>query len=273
MNRTELADHIVRRLTQERDRMRFDWSASGVIHHCVIDGLLPEKEAHQIREAFPPTNAMGIKRSLRELKFVAAQMNQYNPLLEEAVFAFQDPRVVELVGAITGLRELEPDSLLYAGGVSLMSRGHFLNPHIDNSHDKSRQRYRVLNLLYYCSPGWALDKGGNLELWPQGVGGAPVTIESRFNRLVLMVTHTKSWHSVSEVKADAERCCVSNYYFSRRPAEASDYFHVTFFRGRPEQPLRDLVLRIDGSLRMGLRKLFPQGIKETKHFYKREGGD
>ena len=33
-----------------------------------------------------------------------------------------------------------------------MAPGHFLHPHIDNSHDMERQRYRILNLLYEMSP-------------------------------------------------------------------------------------------------------------------------
>lgn len=270
MNRTELADYIVSRLTQEKERLSRDWSASRRVNHCVIDNLLPLEVASEIRTAFPPPDTMSIKKSLRELKHVAAQMNQYNPLLEEAIFAFQDPRVVRLVAEITGLRDLEPDSLLYAGGISLMTRGHFLNPHIDNSHDKARERYRVLNLLYYCSPDWKLANGGNLELWPDGVEGKQLTIESRFNRLVLMVTNTGSWHSVSRIAAADVRCCVSNYYFSKQPAEPQDYFHVTFFRGRPEQKVRDFVLRVDGTLRMAVRRLFPKGIVETKHFYKKD---
>lgn len=270
MNRTQLADCIVSRLSQERERLRQDWSSSRQLNHCVIDNLLPLEVAQQIRDAFPPPSTMGIKKSLRELKHVAAQMNKYNPLLEEAIFAFQDPRVVTLVGEITGLRGLEPDSLLYAGGISLMTKGHFLNPHIDNSHDKSRERYRVLNLLYYCSPNWRLENGGNLELWPDGPKGKQITVESRFNRLALMITNTASWHSVSRIAADDTRCCVSNYYFSQYPAEAKDYFHVTFFRGRPEQRLRDLVLRTDGKLRMAIRRLFPKGVVQTKHFYKKD---
>ena len=53
--------------------------------------------------------------------------------------------------------------MLYAGGISMMAPGHFLNPHIDNSHDKFRQRYRVLNLLSYVSPDWDQTRGCNLE--------------------------------------------------------------------------------------------------------------
>ena len=68
--------------------------------------------------------------------------------LEEAVYAFQDARVVSLVEGITGLSALEADADLYAGGISLMTRGGYLRPHLDNSHDGRQGSYRVLNLLY-----------------------------------------------------------------------------------------------------------------------------
>jgi Rps23 Pro-64 3,4-dihydroxylase Tpa1-like proline 4-hydroxylase len=213
---------------------------------------------------------MMLRRSLREVKYVAAQMNEYDRLLEEIVYAFQDPGIVSRVERITGLRALEPDSLLYAGGVSMMAPGHYLNPHVDNSHDKTRSRYRVINLLYYVSPQWEAANGGNLELWPVGPVGQPETIVSRFNRLAVMVTHQRSWHSVSRITAAQDRCCVSNYYFSKFPVGDSEYFHVTTFRGRPEQPLRDFILRADGWARSRLRDLFPHGARATRHYYERD---
>jgi Rps23 Pro-64 3,4-dihydroxylase Tpa1-like proline 4-hydroxylase len=267
MNRTTMADLIVVKLEALKSELSAQWQHSGPINHCFIDDLLPEELALRIRSAYPDGRSMQVKKSLRELKYVAAQMDQYDPILEEALYAFQDQRIVEIVTAITGLKKLEPDELLYAGGISMMSKGHFLNPHIDNSHDKQREKYRVLNLLYYVSPEWSLSKGGNLEVWPDGIKGSPVTIESKFNRLAIMVTHTQSWHSVSSVLADEQRCCVSNYYFSSEPAEPQEYFHVTSFRGRPEQKLRDLVLRGDIALRTSIRKMFPKGIVKNKHFY------
>jgi hypothetical protein len=126
--------------------------------------------------------------------------------------------------------------------------------------------------LYYASPDWRESNGGNLELWPNGLKSEPLTLESRFNRLVVMTTGPESWHSVSRVKVDAPRCCVSNYYFSPRPVGGKDYFRVTTFRGRPEQPLRDLVLRADAALRQGIRALKPAGIVQTTHVYKRDDG-
>ena len=48
-----------------------------------------------------------------------------------------------------------------------------------------------------------------------------------------------------------------------------DTFHVTSFRGRPENKLTDLVLRFDAKLRMMVRKIFKKGIKENPHVYKK----
>jgi hypothetical protein len=46
---------------------------------------------------------MMLKRSIKEHKHVAAQMEPYDPLLEEAVYKFQDPRIVAMISKITGL--------------------------------------------------------------------------------------------------------------------------------------------------------------------------
>jgi len=81
-----------------------------------------------------------------------------------------------------------------------MAKDNFLHPHLDNSHDAERHRWRVLNFLYYVTPDWQLDNGGNLKLWPNGPDQEPLTIESKFNRLLVMATHDSSWHSVNEVK-------------------------------------------------------------------------
>src|SRR6266481_6608252 len=111
-------------------------------------------------------------------------MSNYNPVLEEIIYAFQDPRVVKLIASITGIQQLLPDEHLYAGGISMMVEGHYLNPHLDNSHDLERNHYRVLNLLYYLTPHWRDEYGGNLELWDKGLGARQRTLHSRFNRLV-----------------------------------------------------------------------------------------
>jgi len=269
-DRKRLADLIAARLTQAQESLKAEFRKPGRINSCYIDHLLPEEMVLEIYKAFPSPEEMVALKSIRENKRIAAQMDLYHPLIEEIIFAFQEEPVVRVCENITGIKKMMPDEMLYAGGISLMAKGDFLNPHLDNSHDKDRANYRVLNLLYYVSPEWRLENGGNLELWDHGVKGEPRTIVSQCNRLALMVTNKSSFHSVSKVVVEQKRCCVSNYYFAQEPAENSSYFHVTSFYGRPEEKLKGIGLKIDRKLRNFVRKITKKRIVETKHLYKKD---
>ncbi|MGQ3086986.1 2OG-Fe(II) oxygenase [Flavobacterium sp.] len=271
MDRKSYADLVYNKITENKESLKEQYVKSkDAIGYFFLDDLLPENLAMEIYRAFPKADEMVHKKSIREDKFVAAQMNKYDPLLEEIIYAFQDKRIVDVVSEICGLNGIMPDDNLYAGGISAMGHKQFLNPHLDNSHDKDRERWRVLNLLYYVTPNWDQSYGGNLELWPNGMREKQVTIHSKFNRLAVMATHNKSLHSVSPVTYEGLRCCVSNYYFSKEPLLATDTFHVTSFRGRPENRLTDAILQLDAAVRMGLRKIFKKGVRENPHVYKKE---
>ena len=270
MNRKELAYLICDQLTKNRVVLKNQFLKSkATIGYFFIDDLLPEELALEIHNKFPTTDKAVRKKNLREFKFTAYQMDLYDSLLEDLIYAFQDEKVIQLISEICDLEQVYGDENLYAGGLSLMEKDNFLNPHLDNSHDKDRERWRVLNLLYYVTPNWTLENGGNLEVWPNGLKQAQTTIESKFNRLVVMTTHQKSWHSVSKVLKEDIRCCVSNYYFSKQPLLESDTFHVTTFRGRSSEKVKDLILRADNTLRSKIRKLFKKGVRENPHQYKK----
>lgn len=269
-NRTQLADIIINVLIQNEEKLKAQFHDSGSsIRHFYLDNLLPEEITNQIYAVFPKPEQMVLKKSIREDKYIAAQMNLYHPLLEEIIYAFQDNRIVQKVGEICKVSNPIPDENLYAGGISMMGNKQFLNPHLDNSHDKDRNLWRVLNLLFYVTPNWEEEYGGNLELWPNGMNNKQITIHSKFNRLAVMETHNNSLHSVSPVVYEGFRCCVSNYYFSNKPMREEDTFHVTSFRGRPENKLSDFVLRLDAQIRMIVRRFFKKGIKENPHVYKK----
>ena len=241
----------------------------GDIGFFYVDNLLPEELVKKCYDVFPNPSEMRELKSIKEYKCVSAQMDKHHPFLEKVIYAFQDEKIVKLIGEICGIEKLYPDHSLYAGGLSLMSKDHFLNPHLDNSHDAEREKWRVLNLLYYVTPNWDSVNGGHLELWPDGPKKNPIVLESKCNRLAVMATHQTSWHSVNKVTVSANRCCISNYYFSDEPLKESDSFHITKFRGRPHQTLTNLVLDVDASLRMLVRKVFKKGIRKNPHIYKK----
>lgn len=271
MKREEIAAIILKHITDEKTELSSFFAKSKTdVGYFYIDNLLPEKLVEKANEVFPSVADLTLKKSLKERKYISSQMNKHNSFLEELLFAFQDIRIVRLIQEICAINPLiEADENLYAGGLSLMNKDCFLNPHLDNSHDLERNRWRALNLLYYVSPNWTTENGGNLELWPDGVKANSVEILSKFNRLVVMETHDASWHSVNKIEVDQERKCISNYYFSKTPLERHKEFHVTSFKGRPNQKLRNLLLTADNRIRMGIRKLFKKGIRKNPHIYKK----
>ena len=252
-----LAGLIEARLSAAGDSLAQQWlNPSGTpTRHFVLDDLLPADLAAAIYQAFPRTGAAWFQRdSYRERKKTFAKLDTVDPLIGNITDAFHLSGVLQMIRSLTGIDGLEADPQLYAGGISMMGEGDFLNPHIDNSHDAQRARYRRLNLLYYISPGWKLEYGGNLELWDARVG-SPKVIQSAFNRLVVMETNRLSWHSVSPVRAAHDRCCVSNYYFSKNSPEERDYYHVTSFIGRPDQKVLRLWGRVDNLARQSVAVL------------------
>ncbi len=269
MNSEELSELILNRLQSEADLLRaeFQRPRSVPTRFVTIDNVLPASLAQQIFEAFPAVTQMRFLSSFRERKYTSKALDKMNPLIEAATFAFQAQEIIQQIEFITGFRDMEGDPHLYAGGISTMLEGHFLNPHIDNSHDSAQQLYRVLNLLYYISPNWCSENGGNLELWDERVK-EQVEIPSLFNRLVIMETHAQAWHSVNRVKSAGRRCCVSNYYFSPHPPGDNEHFHITSFKARPEQHMRRAITGADTVLRGVLRKVIKPGIGRND-LYKR----
>lgn len=261
MKMEKLKDIILTKLKNETDGIEKQWTTSHGIptRYFYIDNFLPDKLANDIYDSFPKDqNEFYKRKSFREKKSTFAKLANTSTILSDITKVFQLPEVIKEISTIVDMDELEADPSLYAGGLSMMFKGDFLNPHIDNSHDGDRLRYRRLNLLYYVTPDWKLENGGNFELWDHNVK-TQNTILSKFNRLVVMETNDKSWHSVSPVAVDGTRTCVSNYYFSKNSPNGSEYFHVTSFTGRPNQKGTRILGVVDNLVRNTISKTLKIG--------------
>jgi Rps23 Pro-64 3,4-dihydroxylase Tpa1-like proline 4-hydroxylase len=264
-DRTTLARDIAARLTAGEDELREGFKTSQPTRHCCVDRLLDEDLVREVASRFPQSSTLMLLSSIRERKRVGVKVDEYDPLVRELLYAFQQPEVIEAVRRVTGYVTLLPDASLYNAGLSVMGTDDFLNPHIDNSHDGDNRHYRALNLLYYVSPDWTLERGGNLELWDKSVR-QKTTILSAFNRLVVMETTPTSWHSVCKVTATARRYCVSSYLFSPASPLGTPYRNVTTFTGRPEEPLKRAVLLLTDRIVLNAAgRLFPWLTERTKH--------
>jgi len=233
------------------------WNQSGSIKYLIIDNFLPESVAYELFMSFPSNDNMTLRQGTQEKKYISAEFPPDSSLVENCLYAFQEQPVIDCISKICQIPDLQGDPELYAGGISSMVEGCFLNPHIDNSHDRFQKKYRRLNLLYYVSADWDSDAEGSLQLWPNGLKGEPITIPSKFNRLVIMATDKKSIHSVSKISRQSEsrRLCISNYYFSITSPSNNSYYHSTSFYGFPGEILKNCSLRLSSITRTIIKSL------------------
>jgi Rps23 Pro-64 3,4-dihydroxylase Tpa1-like proline 4-hydroxylase len=266
-----LSSLILERLKANSHKLDDEYQSSySEIGYFICDDLLPSEIAMEIYKKFPANSDLTKNKSIRESKHVGSNVNDFDSIVTSAIYAFQSNEVVKAIGEIVRRRDIVPDPSLYAAGVSSMMNGDFLRPHLDNAMNSDRSLWRNFNLLYYLSPQWEESQGGHLELWPEGPGNKRIGITPKFNRLVLMHTHAKAWHSVSPIQSNTGRICISNYYFSKNKPSEDSKFRVTSFRDVNNRSTTDFLLKIDSGTRNLIRKIFKFGFFNKNHMYNKK---
>lgn len=250
-----LIDLIIQRLNESKEDLQkqfFSEHPIKVARHFVLDGLLPLELAEKMYAEFPKQNKMRLLSISGEIKLKYSHIKNTSSLLQGLHRAIQSPKVISVIETITQIKNQLPDTSRISGGVSTFLKGYYINPHLDHSHDVDRKLYRAVNMLYYLSPDWKLENGGNFELWDTAIEKC-IVVPSLFNRLLVMATNQTSWHAVNPVLTKGARRCVFNYYFSETSPESEEYFHGaslpflnTLIRPRPEQKIRRFISKAKG---------------------------
>ena len=98
MNRKEIRDLLYKRIIDNRKNIQNQYNLSkDKIGYFYIDEVFPLELANRIFEKFPKITETVKKKNLREFKYTAYQMNKYDNLLEEVIYAFQDEKIIELI--------------------------------------------------------------------------------------------------------------------------------------------------------------------------------
>lgn len=258
MDRYEIAKLIKKRLHEIGINFLIEkYQQSSSINYLIIDNLLPYEIASKLNFDFPEEQELNYLNEPSEKKYVGVYFSERNKLVQECLYAFQEQSVLGIIGQITNIKNLIGDPELYAGGISSMSDGCFLNPHIDNSHDRNLKNFRRLNLLYYVNKNWNPKKdGGELVLYPNGIKNKEEEITCNFNRLVIMRTDNKSIHGVKKILSKTKRRkCISNYYFSKNSPTGKIYYHSTSFLGFKRQYIKGTYLKLNSFTRTYVKKI------------------
>ncbi|MDO6416171.1 2OG-Fe(II) oxygenase [Sphingomonas sp. BIUV-7] len=241
---------ILLRLGSERERVSADFRRSREqgCGTAIVDDLLPTAVREAIFSAVPTKDLMLRRQSLGERKYCMAQTVVMPSTLQNCVKAFASPELADALSGMIDVGRLVPDANLYNGGVTVMSPGDFMRPHLDNSHNRNRRRRRRLVALYYLSPVWEDRNGGELRIWSCDPVRQLQAISFRPNRLVLLEVSDTAWHSVEPIHGDADRINLTTYYYEAE--ETREPVRLTRFMGWPGETIIKHVLKGQFHLRM-----------------------
>ena len=257
---------MLQQLERHRAELAAQYQSSArPVRYCHLDDLLPAAAFEQFALALPALSEMTRLRSLGERKFVSAALDKLAEPLRNLVKAFTDPRVVAAVAPILGVPALTHDESYYNGGLTIMAPSDYMRPHLDNSHDKSGKRPRRVVMLYYLSPIWRDGYGGNLGVWQDLASARVEHIEYRPNRLVLLETSEKSWHSIDSVLGPYPRANLTTYLYD--PAVSDQPPRLTRFKAWPREPLHELALNAQFQARSLAARLGLQRFRRNPHIY------
>jgi hypothetical protein len=264
----EISAILVARLRGEMARLRADFGgpdASG-IRCCWLDDVLPPRLIAAAQQVLPPVSAMVRRANRKERKFVSANLDALGPPISDLILGFARQPVADAVAEVMGKARLEVDRRLYNGGITAMLPGDFMCPHLDNSHDYARTRRRDVVLLYYLSPDWRDEDGGTLELWDRPGRPPARAIPYRSNRLVIMETTDRSWHSIRPIVGPRPRISLTSYFYA--PATEKSRLRLTRFTAWPGQPVNRLLFSGEFHLRSVAARLIGRRLVGNRHAYR-----
>lgn len=202
--------------------------------HHVRDGLFDLTFARECALAFPnPGTRWRARTHLHSRKMTFDILEDFPSALREAVTLLSSPWTCSWLARLLGLDKVEPDPLLFGGGLHVSGPGDFLDIHADFSHHPVTGLARVANLLLYLTPDWRDDWGGHLELWDANVKRCVTKIAPTFNRAVIFATSPTSFHghpTPLKCPEGVSRNSLALYYYAAvdRPRIAT-----TDYRPRP----------------------------------------
>jgi Rps23 Pro-64 3,4-dihydroxylase Tpa1-like proline 4-hydroxylase len=202
-----------------------------------VDGFLREPWATRLHADF----GAAVQRSGKEpnaprdkhvrAKIGIAQREQMGDIHREFFDAIHEPRFMQFLQELTGIRPIVADPGLVGAGLHEIHAGGYLNVHADFNQYPQTGQHRRLNLLLYLNAAWREDWEGKLELWPADFSAPFAEIAALCNRMVLFETsetsfqgHPKPWGAPPAIT----RRSLAAYYYSTWPQgvtrrERTDY--------------------------------------------------
>jgi len=230
-------------LTSLRER----YHDANPFRHLVLDNVFsPELLERVAGEAPPMSGHQWVNIDHQDLESVVRMRSavEMGSASREFTALLHSPAFLYLLSEITGVWQLLPDPYLQGGGHAVMRRGGFFEVHSDIHVAYNTGLRRRMAMIVFLNKDWRSEYNGQLELWSEDASRCEVSIEPRFNRVVLFEVAFPNYHGVPAPLAcppDAIRHTFLTYFHTADMGEASkghlvkphsSLFAPRFYRGR-----------------------------------------
>jgi Rps23 Pro-64 3,4-dihydroxylase Tpa1-like proline 4-hydroxylase len=213
-------------------------------NHLVIDNFLDTEYAEKILQEliqFNPIldddyNRKETDYIVQSKKIGLSEYNRLGPQVKSFIDISDSKDFINFLEKITGIKEIEADSLLYGGGIHRTKTGGRLAIHSDFNIHPITKKHRRINALLYFNKDWKPEYNGQLELWEKDMNKCAVKIPPLFNKLVIFRITDDAFHGHPEfwnAPINIPRFSIALYYYTNdRPDEEKGPAHMALWQKR-----------------------------------------
>lgn len=173
--------------------------------HLVIDDFLPLEEVNKIAHNFPEPNqikwsahgsgANADNEKFKGIKLQCQDESQFPESIKDLLQEFNSQSFLYFLKKLSGVEYIVGDPYYNGCGMHSTGNGGRLMVHADvNRYPYPALADQFLNCIFYVTPEWDAEWGGELELWDEKVKNCVKSITPKFNRLLIFKTDRKCFH-------------------------------------------------------------------------------
>jgi len=189
------------------------------IKHIIINDFLSDSMYDLIKKEYPENidESWWKYENPLEVKFTNDKINNYSANIKNLFHSLSNDKVINKVGKIFNIDNLEYDPYCHGAGLHMMPRNGRLNMHLDYEKHPILNKQRRLNIIMYLNDDWNEEWNGATELWDENMDKCVIKSFPKKNTAILFVTTEKSWHGVPErivCPKNVYRKTIAFYYIS-----------------------------------------------------------
>ena len=214
-----------------------EFRAAKPFPHIMLDNFLPDHSASLLALMYPaPDKDAGwtTHANPNVKRMFSGNEVLWNPVFRLFAQATASRQFLLFLETLSGITGLIPDPYYIGGGAMVAGRGDFLNMHCDFNFHYRLKCYRRLNALFYLTPDWKEEWGGNLILQGNEAGGPySIAYAPLFNRVIIFEVSDTAWHGQPEPMTCPEgawRRVFSAFYYTSWSTKEEQAPHLTVYK-------------------------------------------